>query len=409
MAVIFGVYDPNPEHHSVVRKALPPTFTGLQGLERKSVAHGACEIFWEAPPSTPVSFSTDHNEARDRFAFVCGDFKRPYSRISDAAVRLLSDIPADDGDYLDVSGQDGFYLACVFDADRKILALGVDTLGYFPLYYWQSGDVFLFGTSPSLFKAHPTFIPNVSEYALVSILMLNFTAGGQSIFRDVRRNAPGHLVQYSPGNCVREIEANRLHFSDGRFGKPYATVRDEVRDIMDEFHAPLSVEPNLDFLLSGGQDTRMLAGFIAKHTRRDVIRCISIGNHQDQELKYAKMVANVIGWRHQIADAESKSAPIFACSQLRLEALQGPFTSFEHGTTQHLLADGDWAPALSGYVGDPVIGDRQIIAAIDPSTGEYSPSELIRNTRRYGYKSQEIVELLGKNAISRLYAVSSGN
>ena len=154
----------------------------------------------------------------------------------------------------------------------------------FPLYYWQSGDVFLFGTSPSLFKAHRTFSPKVSECALVSILMLNFTAGGQSIFKSVRRNTPGHLVQYSPGNPVREIEANRLHFSDGRFGKPYSTVRDEVRNIMDEFLTPLSAEPNLDLLLSGGQDTRMLAGLIAKHTRREAIRCVSIGNQQDQEL-----------------------------------------------------------------------------------------------------------------------------
>ncbi len=132
MAVIFGVYDPNPKHRSAVRKALPPTLTGLQGLARKSVAHGTCEIYWEVPPSTPISFSTDHNEARDRFAFVCGDFKRPYSRNSDAAVRVLSEIPADDGDYRSASGQDGFYLACVFDADRKILVLGADTPGYLP-------------------------------------------------------------------------------------------------------------------------------------------------------------------------------------------------------------------------------------------------------------------------------------
>lgn len=166
MAVIFGIYDPNPDNHVVLRSALPPTFTGLHGLERKSVVHGACEIHWEAPPSTPVSYAADRNVVRNRFAFVCGDFRRPYSRQSDAAVRLLNDIPADDGDYRDVSGQDGFYLACVFDADQKSIALGVDTLGYFPLYYWQRGEILLFGTSPSLFKAHPAFSPKVSEYVL---------------------------------------------------------------------------------------------------------------------------------------------------------------------------------------------------------------------------------------------------
>lgn len=396
MAVIFGVYDPNPEHRSAVRKALPPTLTGLQGLERKSVAHGACEIFWEAPPSTPVSFSTDCNEARDRFAFVCGDFKRPYSCNSDAAVRLLSDIPANDGDYRDVSGQDGFYLACVFDADRKLVTLGVDTLGRFPLYYWPSDDTFLFGTSPSLFKAHPAFSPKVNEYALVSILMLNFTAGGQSIFTDVRRNAPGHLVQCSLGSCVREVEANRLLFSNARFDRAYLEIRDEVRDIMDSFHAPLSAERNLDILLSGGQDSRMVAGYTAKHVRRAAIRAVTIGDRTDQELQYARDVANKLGFPHRFSDAEPDQAQRFAENQIRLESLQGPFTSFEHGTTQSLLSE-RCAPAISGYAGDGVIGDLHISTAVDPKTGEYSVSELIRNTRRYGHLDSSISYLLGKD------------
>ena len=395
MAVIFGVFDPSADSRAAIRSALPPTLTGLNGLERKSVTHGACEIYWEAPQSTPISFSTDRSEARDRFAFVCGDFKRPYSRNSNAAVRLLSDIPADDGDYRGVSGQDGFYLACVFDADRKILALGVDTLGHFPLYYWQSGDVFLFGTSPSLFKAHPTFCPKVSEYALVSILMLNFTAGGHSIFKDVRRNAPGHLVQYSQGNRVREIEANRLQFSDERFDRPYPSVRDEVLQIMDNFHAPLSAEPKLDLLLSGGQDSRLIAGFIAKHSRREAIRCVSIGNRHDQELNYAHQAAGTLGFQHRFSDADSKNATIYAFNQLRLESLQGPFTSFENGTTQFLLSEQQGTPAVSGYVGDAVIGDRHIMTAIDPRRGEFSLSELVKNIRRYGYEDSDVLALLG--------------
>lgn len=395
MAVIFGICDPDDDRRALVRNRLPATLTGLDHLARRETSFPGLSIYWEASVSTPVSVATDRQVGRKRMAFVVGDYDASYSATSDAAERLLRRTSGEAPDLKCISGQNGYYCAMLFE-DVPRLVLGTDVLGMFPLYYWAKGGVCLFGTSPELFRAHPLFVAEPSAYAVASVLLLSHISGGQSLFEGVRRNTPGHLVEWSPQAGVREMEANSLHMSDASFDLPYEACLEQVGSYFDAFVKPLANFPELDVSLSGGQDSRMIAGFVSKHFPKKAVRAVSIGCKGDQELRYAMSVARVLGWQHRFQDAEFDQYLQFSISQLRLEALQGPFASFEIGTARTLLAERG-CPFVSGYLGDPIVGDGQIAHAVSPETGQIGFDTYFKKMNRYGFDVNEVAELLLKS------------
>lgn len=392
MALILGIYDPDNDRRAQIMGRLPGSLSGLTHLIRGEASLGGLDIFWEASPSTPVSVARDHLAGRDRLALVVGDFDAPYSVRSDAAQRLLRRTASQTPDLGCISGQDGYYLAMLFD-QRPSLVLGTDVLGLFPLYYWIKGAVCLFGTSPELFKLHPLFVAEPDIYAVASVLLINHISGGHSLFKGVRRNRPAHYVERKPDGTVCETKANPILMSEASFDMPYQSCLERVASCFDAFHAPLRSLPELDIFLSGGQDSRMVAGYVDKHLLRKTVRAVSLGCRDDQELQYARKVSRVFGWPHHYRDVEFEKHVSFATRQLHLESLQGPFASFDIGTVQPLLAESG-GPVICGYLGDLVIGDRHILAGRSQKSGEFDFDTLFRALNGYGFKASDVVELL---------------
>lgn len=310
----------------------------------------------------------------------------------DAAERLLERYRNDNFDPGCISGQDGYYFAALVDAGSRVV-LGTDVLGMFPLYYWAQGEVFLFGTSPELFRAHPHFRAEPCLYGVASILLVNHITGGRSLYKDVFRSTPGKYLSWSANAGVTEHAGNPLLMSDRGFGLSYESTKSRVAETLNAFHQKLSALSDLKVFLSGGQDSRLVAGYVDKHIHRDGVEAISLGARGDQELAYARMVSRRLGWKHRYADVEPDQYPVFASRQLRLESLQGPFASFDTSTAQKLFSSTS-GPFISGYFGDLVIGDRHINTSLDPATGEFSFVTLLKRLGAYGFPVDDTVELL---------------
>lgn len=391
MALVFGICDPDSDRRKYVRDRLPESLSGLPHLTRQSESVPSLDIYWEASASTPISIAKDRLAERERLAWVVGDFDAPYTTASDAAQRLLRRTAGTSTDFRCISGQNGYYLAVLFD-DTPHLVLGTDALGLFPLYYWEKGDVCLFGTSPELFKRHPSFVAEPSTYGVASVLLINHISNGRSLYKGVRRASSAHYVEWTPEG-VRETEANPIRMSDTSFDVPYETCLERVSSCLDTFHKPLATLPQVDLFLSGGQDSRTVAGYMDRHLPRKAVRAVSLGISSDQELRYARKVSRTFGWQHRYRDVEFERYSWFATSQLRMESLQGPFASFDTRTALPLLTERG-SPFLSGYIGDPIVGDGQVINAISPTSGEIEFEALFRTINGYGFSLHDSAELL---------------
>jgi asparagine synthase (glutamine-hydrolysing) len=315
---------------------------------------------------------------------------------SDAAERLLQHTKNDPKNLSYISGQNGYYLAVLF-YDEPRLAIGTDPLGLFPLYYWTTQDICMFGTSPELFRLHPSYAARPSLYGIASVLLINHISDGRSIFDDVHRADLGHYVEWTPDDGVREISANPIRMSDTSFNVPYDACLERVFFCLDSFHKTLAGLPKTDIYLSGGQDSRTVAGYMRKHLSQGAVRAVSLGQRGDQELRYARKVSRVLGWRHRHCDVEFEKYPWFATSQLRMESLQGPFASFDTRTALPLLGERG-GPFFSGYLGDPIVGDGQVANAISPATGEIEFETLFKTINGYGFQLSDAARLMPSRA-----------
>jgi asparagine synthase (glutamine-hydrolysing) len=184
--------------------------------------------------------SIDKVSAPQRFAWVVGDFDASYGMASDAAERLLQHTKDDSKNLSYISGQNGYYLAVLF-YDEPRLAIGTDPLGLFPLYYWTTRYICIFGTSPELFRLHPSYAARPSLYGIASVLLITHISDGRSIFDGVHRADLGHYVQWTPDDGVREISAHPIRMSDTSFNVPYEACLERVSFCLDRFHICLRV------------------------------------------------------------------------------------------------------------------------------------------------------------------------
>lgn len=391
MAVIFGIYDSHQSRILQIRKKIPDIFYGLQHLALREISFGNLVLWWKSCPSTPVSHAIDDNERAKRMAFVVGDYDSSYSIHSDAALRLLATNSKND-DYADISGKNGYYFAVVAEEYGRLI-LGTDVLGYFPLCYWSKDDVFLFGTSPELFKSHPLFDAKPNPQAIASLLLVSHITGGQTIYKGVRRSSPGYLLDWRPGRAPQEKSANPLVLTDTGFSRSFVDIQEEFADIFDSYLVPLRACPHIDFYLSGGQDCRLVAGYAGKHLSPESVRAVTVGRNSDMDLDFARNVSKELGWSQRVKDVEEQLFPQFAVSQIQLESFQGPFVNFSNATGRMLLAEND-APFLSGYAGDGIIGDKFIMSAFSRKSGLCCFDAMFESMNRYGYSQAEVVRLI---------------
>lgn len=395
MAVIFGVYDPDDQRRAQLKLKLGQSLSGLN-LAQSGCARGTgWDVYWEGSSTTPVSTAQETTADGPRSAWVVGDFRQNHRLESDAAHGLLCDTAQGSLKRTDLTGQLGYYCALLAEPGGR-LWLGTDTLGLYPLYCWSRGSVFLFGTSPELFKAHPLFQTSVNVRAVASVLMLQHMSGDESLYQGVRRCPSAHtLVWSAQAQTVQAVKGRGLALTDASFGLGRREAQERAHAIFEAYHANLSELPRVSLMLSGGQDSRMAAAYLSRAVPRERVRAISLGRRGDQELKFARQVARHAGWRHQYRDVAADAYAELALSQLKLETLQGPFANFGTNSARPMLAEVG-APFLNGYFGDGTIGDTGVMKAHDERTGAFTFDAMFGAMRSYGFSDEMLTEVLPK-------------
>src|SRR6266566_3408099 len=109
----------------------------------------------------------------------------------------------------------GMFAVAIWDARRRRLVLARDRYGIKPLYYRHVGGVLEFASE---LRALPR--GEIDLDALEAFLAFNSIPAPYSIFRDVRKLQPGHLLVWTEDGAIR-IE---------RFAHPQPVQADELRD-----------------------------------------------------------------------------------------------------------------------------------------------------------------------------------
>lgn len=260
----------------------------------------------------------------------------------------------------------GMFALAIWDARRRRLLLARDRFGIKPLYWRSAGGVLSFASELKALRTMPGFRGDLDADALEAYFAFNSIPSPLTIFRDVRKLAPGTLLSWRPGSAPQlrrwcrpaPAQAHEVRRDDER--ELAAELADRLRDSM---RAHLVSDVPVGVWLSGGVDSGLLAALAAQESG-ERLQTFSIGFRERSfdELDRARAVAARLGAEHHEAILGPDAAerlPLIAAAfdEPYADSSALPTDAVAQLTARHVKV------ALSGEGGDELFGGYQTYAA----------------------------------------------
>jgi asparagine synthase (glutamine-hydrolysing) len=270
----------------------------------------------------------------------------------------------------------GMFALAVWDGRRRRLLLARDRLGKKPLHYAVQDGRLLFASEIKALLLAPGVSRALDLDALDDYVAYGYVLGPRTIFRDVRRLPPGHVLVWEEGRV--RIERYWDVTVTGEDRRPAAELVEELRALLDEaVRVRLMSDVPLGAFLSGGLDSSAVVALMSRHLPGPV-KTFSIGfdDPDFDELVYARAVAARYGTDHH----EFVVRPDMVEDLPRIVwQLDEPFADDSAIPTYYVaqMARGQVAVVLTGDGGDESFGGypRYLDLAHDP-LAKYLPPGL---------------------------------
>lgn len=387
MANFTAIIDPDALRRSKYINCVKEKLAPFEGLIINSISKGNFCSIWAANKNAPITTSSGN----ERTAVVFG---RP--------------VAENQGNEIDAntimnfwsskttrtkSFYNGFYAAIVYDT-KSGLTIGADLLGIYPVYYWSSENVLIAGSSPEIFKYHPLFSAKLNPHGLISILLTMHIFGGQTLFEGVKRLAAGCILCAEPGKNLTEETQYKIRLSMKYYDLPFSAHMEILEDALeDTIFRHTNEKKNYNLLLSGGLDSRMLAGFL-----RDLkvpFDAVTFGIDSDIEMQTAKKVVKGLKLKQSIIEAGYNEYGGCAELQSKWEHLANGFNDiFNWGINNHLNGNNS---IVLGHTLDAAIGTRYMNWAYSPAEKRMLFDCFFNKLNEWAIKPDTLKKLLRKD------------
>lgn len=384
MANFLLLVDRDPQRRLYVMERARARVAPLDDLTIDHAEAGDCSVLWAANRSAPITQHVDPGGLTVCFGEPRGDDSDTPLTAADLA-RIWWNEHA-------TATFDGYFAGVSWHPTRGLIA-GTDILGTFPVYHWRCADTLLVASSIEMMHAHPQFTASIDFEGLAGILLTQGIVAGRTMLQGVRRLLPGRSLRYVPGGDVREPIAFALEPDDRYFDIPVRKQLDLLFDVPDAAtNRPINPQLNHGMLLSGGMDSRMIAG--CAHRHGVMANSLSLGDVDDLEVQFARQVAAELRWPHRHTEVVSaQRLPVAVLRCMRYEMLAGGMDS-PNGWEMRKDIESLGQRTLSGLLLDASIGGSHIAWGYDELTGRISQGRFRDMLLRYGLPANDVRELL---------------
>jgi asparagine synthase (glutamine-hydrolysing) len=252
----------------------------------------------------------------------------------------------------------GMFAIAIWDAPHRRLVLARDRFGIKPLYYRAADNELAFASE---LRALPR--GEIDLDALEAFLAFNSIPAPLTIFREIRKLPPGHLLSWEEGRVELRRFARPAPLEELREDEEAELVEELRSRLRDSVRAHLVSDVPVGVLLSGGVDSAFLAALAAEESS-ETLRTFSIGFEERSfdELAGARLVAERYGTQHRELVLRPDAALLLPALA---EAFDEPFADSSALPTYLVsqLAASDVKVALSGEGGDELFGGYYTYAA----------------------------------------------
>ena len=202
----------------------------------------------------------------------------------------------------------GMFAFVLWDRRDRVLHLVRDRAGEKPLYYGWFGRTLVFGSELKALAAHPCFRGEVDHDAVALYLRHNYVPSPYSIYRGVRKLAPGTILSIPAAGAPQEAEPtpywSALEVAEEGLRNQLSLSPEAAADqldalLLDSVKLRMEADVPLGAFLSGGVDSSLIVALMQAQSGRPV-QTFTIGFHEAgyNEAKHAKAVAQHLGTDH---------------------------------------------------------------------------------------------------------------
>jgi asparagine synthase (glutamine-hydrolysing) len=197
----------------------------------------------------------------------------------------------------------GMFAMAIYDKEKQELTLMRDRVGVKPLFYYFHKGVLLFSSELKSFHEHPSFTKELDMGSLGLFLQYNYIPGPHSIFKNVKKLSPGHVLKISLKD--QSFKEEQYWSVIDCYNKPVLDISDEeameqTEKILSEaFNYRMVADVPVGVFLSGGFDSSAVAALLQKgRTEKLKTFTIGFGVTGFDEAPDARKVAQHLGTNH---------------------------------------------------------------------------------------------------------------
>ncbi len=200
----------------------------------------------------------------------------------------------------------GMFAVGAWNTEEQALYLSRDRFGVKPLYYWYSGNQFIFSSEIKAFFEYPNFRVDLNLVALNEYFTFQNLFRYHTLFEGVTMLPPANTVKVHPKVSFRHHSWWDYDFSQPDESLSFEESREELLRLMKNAVARQMVaDVPVGSYLSGGMDSGSITGIASNHVQRlttftggfDISEVTGVEANYD-ERKDAELMANFFKTEH---------------------------------------------------------------------------------------------------------------
>lgn len=202
---------------------------------------------------------------------------------------------------------DGMFAFALWDERIRTLFLARDRLGIRPLFYSEANDQLIFASELKAVLLHPDVDRSIDPQAVEDYFGFGYIPDPKSIYRAVRKLAPGSFLEVRRGSRPRIQQYWDLPLADQQQAGDARGAAEALRvALKDAVQSHLVSDVPLGAFLSGGIDSSAIVAMMRELDQGPLLSC-SIGFDETRfdESRYARMVAEAKGTEHRMETVQA--------------------------------------------------------------------------------------------------------
>jgi asparagine synthase (glutamine-hydrolysing) len=195
----------------------------------------------------------------------------------------------------------GMFAFALWDSKQKQLFMARDRLGKKPLVYTHQNGHLAFASEIKALLQVPGVERKVNAASIHHYLTYQYVPSPNTIFEGIKKLPPAHYLLYDRNGNIKVERYWKLKFNSSHQTYPdLQELEDRIRAELEEsVKLRLISDVPLGAFLSGGVDSSLIVGIMAKLSRKPV-KTFSVGFEEKgfDELSYARLVSNHFATEH---------------------------------------------------------------------------------------------------------------